>query len=247
MTEEKMSKVAVVTGSANGLGRALALFLASEGFVVAVHYRNSRKEALDVLAKVKKKSPESIVVCGDLTDEKTVEKIFSEIQRKLGRLDLLVNNVGDFIYKAFAKVTNAQFRDIVETNVYATCFCSKAVLPIMRKQKSGYIINIGTVGVDSLTVREKSTPYFMAKNAIYFLTKAMAWEEAANGIHVNMISPASLVEDIFDADQFPMGRSAKYEDVAKVLKFLISPAAYYINGANIEVAGAFIPGLAQGK
>ena len=113
----------------------------------------------------------------------------------------------------------------------------------MRKVKSGHIINIGTVGADGLTLRAKSTPYFMAKNALYYLTKMMAREEARHGIHVNMVSPASLVEDIFKAGDFPMGRSAKYSDVVKVINFLISPDAYYINGANIEVAGGFIPGV----
>ena len=76
-----------------------------------------------------------------------------------------------------------------------------------------------------------------------FLTKAMAWEEARHGIHVNMISPASLETDIFKPSDFPMGRSAKHEDVIGALKFLLSDDAAYVNGANIEVAGAFIPGI----
>ena len=242
-----MQKVAVVTGSAKGLGKDLALFLAKEGFTVVVHYRNSKKEALDVLESVKKKSPRSIVVCGDLIDEIKVKKIFKEIFVKLGRVDVLVNNVGDYLYKEFGKTTNSEFKNVIESNLYTSLLCSRAVLGEMRKNKSGHIINIGTVAAERLTIREKSTPYFMAKNALYYLTKMMAFEEAGAGVHVNIISPSSLVEDIFDKSDFPMGRSASYQDVANVLKFLISPAAYYINGANIEVAGAFVPGLVQGK
>src|SRR3989344_7665912 len=238
-----MQKVAVVTGSAKGLGKDLALFLAKEGFTVVVHYRNSKKEALDVLESVKKKSPRSIVVCGDLIDEIKVKKIFKEIFVKLGRVDVLVNNVGDYLYREFGKTTNEEFVNIVESNLYPSLFCARAALPYMRKSKSGHIVNIGTVGAERLTIREKSAPYFMAKNALYYLTKMMAWEEAKNGIHVNMISPASLVTDIFEASDFPMGRSAKYDDVVKALKFLLSKDADYINGANIEVAGAFIPGM----
>jgi len=237
-----MQKVAVVTGSAKGLGRVLALALAAE-FTIVVHYRKSKNEAEEVLRLVSEKSPKSIVVSGDLTDDEVVKKIFAEISNKLGRVDLLVNNVGDYLYEEFGKTTNEQFRDIVESNLYPSLFCSRAVLPDMRKQKAGHIINIGTVGAERLTIREKSTPYFMAKNALYYLTKMMAWEEAKNGIHVNMISPASLVTDIFEASDFPMGRSAKYDDVVKALKFLLSKDADYINGANIEVAGAFIPGM----
>src|SRR3990167_3990736 len=208
-----MQKVAVVTGSAKGLG------------------------------KKKKKSPRSITVSGDLTDEKQVKSMFDQISRVFGRVDLLVNNAGNFLYKEFSKTTNSEFRDVVESNIYSALFCSRAVLPKMRKQKSGHIINIGTVGADKIQILEKSTPYYMAKTALYSLTKIMAWEEAQNGIHVNMISPASLETDIFKAGDFPMGRSANYDDVVKVLKFLTGDDAYYINGANIEVAGGFIAGM----
>ena len=238
-----MNKVAVVTGSAKGFGRALVLALADYGYTAVVHYRKSRKEAEEVLRLVCKKSPDSIIVSGDLRKKKDVEKAFRDIITKLGRVDLLVNNVGNFIYKEFSKTSFDEFRDVVESNIYSTFLCSRAVLPLMRKQGSGHIINIGTVGVDSLIVREKSTPYFMAKNSLYYLTKAMAWEEAKYGIHVNMVSPASMETDIFKDSDFPMGRSAKYDDVIKVIKFLTSGDAYYINGANIEVAGGFIVGM----
>lgn len=238
-----MQKVAVVTGAAKGLGREIALFLAKEGYLLIIHYRKSLIEAKSALGEVRKMSPSSILVSGDLTSEKDVNMIFSEILKKYGQIDILINNVGNFIYKSFATTTNKEFRDILESNIYSTLFCSRAVLPIMRKQKSGHIINIGTVGAERLTLRGKSTPYFMAKNTLYYLTKAMAWEEAKNGVHVNMVSPASLKADIFKPKDFPMGRPAVYSDVVKVLKFLTSNDAYYINGANIEVAGAFIVGM----
>ena len=238
-----MQKVAVVTGSAKGLGKAIALSLVEGGFTAVIHFRKSKSDAEKLLNLVRKKSPKSIMVFGDLTDEKQVKLMFDQVYKTLGRVDLLVNNVGNFLYKEFSKTTNSEFKDIIESNLYSALFCSRAVLPQMRKQKSGYIINIGSVGAGTMTVTEKSTPYFMAKNALYSLTKIMAWEEAGYGIHINMISPASLETDIFKAEDFPMGRSANYDDVVKILKFLTSNDAYYINGANIEVAGAFIPGM----
>ena len=238
-----MQKVAVVTGSAKGLGKAIALSLAHDGFSVVVHFKKSKAEAEAVLGKIKKKSPRSFTVSGDLTDEKQVKSMFDKISKEFGRVDLLVNNVGNFLYKEFSKTTNSEFRDIIESNIYSALFCSREVLKMMRKQKSGYIINIGAVGADKIQILEKSTPYYMAKTALYSLTKIMAWEEAQNGIHVNMISPASIETDIFKAGDFPMGRSANYDDVVKVLKFLTGDDAYYINGANIEVAGAFISGM----
>lgn len=238
-----MQKVAVVTGSAKGLGKAIAFSLADDGFSVAVHYRKSKNDAKKVLDLILKKSPKSILVSGDVTDENQTKTIFDQIDKKFGRVDLLVNNVGNFLYKEFSKVTNSEFRDIIESNIYSALFCSREALKIMRQQKSGHIINIGAVGADKIQILEKSTPYYMAKTALYFLTKAMAHDEAKYGVHINMISPASLETDIFKASDFPMARSANYQDVIKVLKFLTSDDAYYINGANIEVAGAFIPGM----
>ncbi|MEK9146791.1 MAG: SDR family oxidoreductase [Patescibacteria group bacterium] len=236
-------KVAVVTGSSRGLGRALVLALAQEGYTVVVHFHKSIGEASEVLRQVRTKSPDSIKVHANLTDEKQVEVMFGEILAKVGRVDLLVNNVGNFLLREFAKTTNRQFRNILESNIYSTLFASRAVLPQMRKRKSGQIVNIGAVGAERIILRKRVVPYYLAKSGVYILTKVMASEEAKNGIKINMISPGSMALDIFKASDFPMGRSAKYTDVISALKFLISDEAKYISGANIEVAGAFIPGF----
>lgn len=238
-----MNKVAVVTGSAKGLGRAISLALADLGFTCVIHYRTSKKEALEVLKLVQKKTPDAIALSGDLRNEEEVNRLFGKIFKKFKKVDLLVNNVGNFVYRGFSKTTSTQIVDLLESNIYSALFCSRAVLPSMRKEKSGHIVNIGVVGADRLNLPEKSAPYFFSKNGVYILTKMMAHEEAKYGIHVNMISPASLETDIFKTNDFPMGRSASYEDVIKVLEFLISDKAYYINGANVEVAGGFIPGI----
>ncbi|KKR78373.1 MAG: Short-chain dehydrogenase/reductase SDR [Candidatus Curtissbacteria bacterium GW2011_GWA1_40_9] len=238
-----MTNIAVVTGAARGLGAYIVKSLASEGYTLVIHYKTSADDAKKILADIRKNSPDSIIVSADLTVENDVNKLFKNVISLYGRIDLLVNNVGNFLFKPFGKTSNSEFKDILESNIYSTILASRAVLPTMRKQGSGHIINIGAVGVERLIIRENSTPYFLAKTGIYVLTKAMAWEEAKHGIHVNMISPSSLKTDIFSASDFPMGRSAHYEDVYKVLAFLTSNDAYYINGANIEVSGAFVPGM----
>ncbi len=237
-----MDKVALVTGAAKGLGKNVAISLAKDGFSVAVHYKTSATEAKRVASEIGTVS-RSLVVCGDLTEEDDVKQVFDAVNNKFGRLDLLINNVGNFLYKEFGQTSNSEFRDVFESNIYSTLYCSRAAFKIMRNQKSGHVINIGSVGADKFTIREKSIPYFLAKNAVYVLTKAMAWEEARNGIHVNMVSPASMREDIFKKEDFPMGRAAMPKDVVSAIRFLISPEAYYINGANVEVAGGFVPGI----
>lgn len=240
-----MVKVAVVTGAAKGLGAEIARYLAKSGFIVVVHFNKSQIDAKKVLSEIQIVSPTSLIISADLTKESEVNKLFKKIGEKFGRLDLLVNNVGNFAFKPFNKTSNEEFRDIFESNVYSTLFCSREALKLMRRQKSGHIINIGAVGAERLIIRENSMPYFLGKTGVYILTKTMAWEEAGNGIHINMISPASMAADIFDKDDFPMGREAHYDDVISAIKFLTSSDAYYINGANIEVAGGFVPGMAK--
>ncbi|MDO8260693.1 MAG: SDR family oxidoreductase, partial [Candidatus Magasanikbacteria bacterium] len=213
------------------------------GYLVIVHFNKSKDEAKKLLGQIQVDSPGSSIISADLTSEDAVGLMFKTISEEYKSVDLLVNNVGNFLFKPFAKTTNGEFRDLLETNIYSTLYCSREALNMMRKQKSGHIINIGAVGAERLIIRENSMPYFLGKTGVYVLTKTMAWEEAKNGVHINMISPASLKTDIFDPSDFPMGREAKYEDVIKALSFLTSEAAYYINGANIEVSGGFVPGM----
>lgn len=238
-----MEKVAVVTGAARGLGAELARYFVRAGFSVVVHFNTSLKEAKTLLSEIQMDSSNSSMLSADLTSEADVKKMFAAIKKRYGRIDVLVNNVGNFVYKPFGKTTNSEFKDVLESNIYSTLYCSREALGLMRKQKSGHIINIGAVGAERLIIRENSTPYFLGKTGIYVLTKTMAWEEAKNNIHINMISPSSMVADIFSEDDFPMGREAKYKDVIDAVGFLTSEQAYYINGANLEVAGAFVPGM----
>lgn len=242
-----MNKVAVVTGGAKGLGAEICRYLAKNAYTVVVHFNKSQKEASELLTEIKADSPDSSILSSDLKDEAKVVEMFNQIGEKYGRLDLLVNNVGNFLFKPFGKTTNAEFRDLLESNIYTTLYCSREALKIMRKQKSGHIINIGAVGAERLILRENSMPYFLGKTGVYILTKTLAWEEAGHGVHVNMISPASMVADIFEPSDFPMGRPAKYEDVIAALTFLTSKEAYYINGANIEVSGGFVPGMEKNE
>lgn len=236
-------KVALVTGSAKGLGREIALALTDLGYVPIIHYNKSRDEAEKVVSEIGKKGIKTKAYSADLVNEEDAEKMVKKVFADFEAVDLLINNVGNFLYKDFAKTTNAEFRDMVESNIYPTLYLSRAVLPLMRKKKEGQIINIGAVGADRIVIRAKSTPYFIGKTGAFILTKIMAWEEAKYNVRINMVSPASLVEDIFKASDFPMGRSAKPEDVIQAIKFLISPENRYINGANIEVAGATVPGI----
>ena len=154
-----MEKVAVVTGASKGLGKAVALSLANEGYKVVVHFKDSVRDAELVVSEINKVS-EGFAASADLTSEKEVEEMFDKILGKFRRVDILVNNVGNFLYKKFGDTTNGEFRDVMESNIYSTLFCSRFALKLMRKQKSGHIVNIGAVGAERFTFRENSVPYF---------------------------------------------------------------------------------------
>lgn len=233
-------KVALVTGSAKGLGRAMAVSLAKEGAVVVVHYRSSRKEADATLAEVRRFSPKSIMVHGDVNSAAEISSMFRQIKSRFGRLDILINNVGDFIFKSISETSAGEFSNVIDSNLKAVFLCSLEALRMMRKQKSGHIINFGCVGADRITIREKTTPYYIAKTGVYMLSKAMAQSEARNGVRINTISPGVLETSVAK----PAGSVIiRHDDIINAMLFLLCSSSWKITGANIEVSGGWIPGL----
>ncbi len=233
-------KIAVITGSNRGLGRATAIELAKRGAIVVLNYRKSKAPAQKVLAEVRKFSPKSILIKADVTNEAEVKRMFAQIFRKFRRVDILINNVGNFTFKKIHEHKHSEFRDVIESNLYGTFLCSLAVLPKMRAQKYGKIINIGCAACDRITIREHTTPYYIAKTGVYMLTRAMAAEEAKHGIKINMVSPGILETSIVK-QKVPMGRLAKHKDIINAILFLLDESSSYIIGANIEVSGGWTP------
>ncbi|MBI3036403.1 SDR family oxidoreductase [Candidatus Woesearchaeota archaeon] len=234
-------KTVLVTGSAKGLGRATAISLAKEGAIVVVHYRSSRREAEATLAEVRRLSPKSILVHGDVTSASDVGNMFKQIKSKFGRLDILINNVGAFIFKPISETSVEEFSNVIDTNLKAAFLCSSEALIMMHKQKSGHIINFGCVGADRITIREKTTPYYIAKTGVYMLSKIMAQSEAKNGIRINTISPGVLETSVAK----PAGSVIiKHKDIINAILYLLCGSSEKITGANIEVSGGWIPGSA---
>lgn len=241
MEKQLAGKIVLVTGSGKNLGRYLAISLAKKGARVAVHYHHSHDEAEKTLSLIKKSSTGAIFQA-DLSQEKEVALLFRNIRKKLGPVDILVNLIGNFIYLPFSGTTFTKFKDVIESNLYSTFLCCRKVLPYMKKKKWGRIINFGCVAADSLTVRKNTTPYYIAKTGIIMLTKVLAYEYAKDGITVNSISPGILKTSVAKPPT-PTGGYAQFEDIENAVNFILSPASGYVNGANIEVAGGWRPGI----
>jgi len=186
---------------------------------------------------------EAFAVQADVTEPSKVQFLVDTVAERFGRLDILVNNVGEFRWRPVADSTVEEWKEVLASNLLSVFYLCKAALPILRKQRWGRIVNLGAVGAERAFGQATISAYASAKAAVVAFSRSLAIEEAKYGIHVNMISPASLDTAIFKSSDFPMGRSVRYDDVVKALLFLISADAYYINGANIEVAGGFILGV----
>ena len=233
MTVELADRLALVTGGGKGLGRQLAIELARAGATVIINYRSDKLAAEETLLLVQEFSASSRIIQADVTQPPEVDRLFESIRSDYGEVDILINNVGDFIFKPLMETSDSEFSVTVESNLHAAFFCSRRVLESMGPGY-GRIINIGAVGADRLLLRKRTAPYYIAKTGLFMLTKILSLE-CGEGTTVNMVSPGVLPNGIR-----PDGaRVVAYEDVTRAVLFLAGEDAKEVNGANIEVSGGW--------
>jgi NAD(P)-dependent dehydrogenase (short-subunit alcohol dehydrogenase family) len=231
-----------VTGAAKRSGRALALALAHAGADVAVHYQHSRRDAEQVVAQIESIGRRSTLVQVDLLDPPAVVAAFAAAAGLLGRLDILVNNVGTIVWKDFDELSPEEWRACIDGTLFVTLFASRAVLPFMRENHFGRIINILDADADALNPVPFATAYKIGKKAAFALTKTMALNEAAKGITCNAVSPGTLEDSGKKPplEQMPAGRYGRYSDIESAVLFLASDAAEYVTGAQLKVSGGYL-------
>ena len=242
-------KVAMVTGASRGIGKAIALGLAKEGCQLSVCARG-RGELEDTIRELRANGIEALGSALDVTNERAARQWFEETQRRLGAIDVLVNNVGGSRPGGNLSASNADWHQGFSLNFFSALELCQLVIPSMRENSRGCIINI-----TSIYGREWGGPmtYNAAKAAMISLSKQMAHEYAPHGIRVNSVAPGSILfpggswerrqrenpADIasFIKHELPAGRFGTPEEVANVVVFLASKKASWITGACINVDG----------
>ena len=241
-------EVAWVTGSSTGIGAASAVALARQGCRVAVHYNRSEDEAREVMEQITASGGDAMLVGGDVSDAGEVERMAREVEDHYGRLDVLVNNAGSLIERrSFSEMTEDLWDRVISVNLKSVFLCSKAVLPMMKRQGSGRIINMTSVAARN-GGGPGSAAYASAKGGVSTLTRAMAKDLVSDNILVNGVAPGVITTPFHDrftppdvrenmAAAIPMGREGTPEEVAGAVLFLASPWANYLVGEIIEVNG----------
>ncbi|MBR0118621.1 MAG: 3-oxoacyl-[Eubacterium sp.] len=239
------NKIAVVTGASRGIGAAIAKGMADEGAFVVVNYNGSQEKAEEVVSEIKAGGGDAVAVKCDVSDAAAAEAFIKDIVKEYGGIDILVNNAGINRDGLLMGMKEADFDDVLRTNLKGTYNCCRQVVRPMMKKRAGRIINMASVA--GVIGNAGQVNYAASKAGVIGLTKSVAKEVASRGITCNAIAPGFIKTDMTDAlpdsvkeeavGQIPLGRFGEPEDIAQMAVFLASDKAGYITGQVICVDG----------
>lgn len=241
-------KVALVTGASRGIGKQIAITLASEGYDVVVNYNGGEARAKAVCEECATHGSHAIAIKADISNFKEVEAMMNQIMETYGHLDCLVNNSGITKDTLLLRMNEEDFGSVIDVNLKGTFHCIKHVARIMMKQRSGTIINMASV--IGLIGNVGQANYAASKAGIIGLTKSVAKELAPRGIRCNAIAPGFIATEMTEVldekvktdilSAIPLKQYGSVEDVANMVVFLASEKSRYVTGQVINVDGGMV-------
>jgi 3-oxoacyl-[acyl-carrier protein] reductase len=240
------SKVALITGGARGIGRAVALDLASRGWSVAICYRTSAQQAAEVMDAVQQNGSKGLALQCDVSDPKAALEWVGRMHQEWGRIDALINGAGPYHRVSLLHETNEGWHSMFDNNLHPVFYLTRAVIPIMKERKWGRIVSFSMANAEQLIAQPQLTAHYISKIGLLALSRSFARLIAPDAITMNCVSPGfidsgSAPKEELDrmVKHIPAGYVGTVEDAVAAVRFLLSEEARYINGANIQLSGAW--------
>jgi len=239
-------KVALITGGAKGIGRAIGLALAEDGWSVALCYRTSEAAAEETGAALRERGARTLVVRRDVSDPAACKALVEETHETLGRIDALVNGAGPYVRTQILEATVEGWHAMLDNNLHPVFYLSQLVAPIMQAQGFGRILNFSMANADRMLAQPQLTGHYIAKSAILILTRTFAKALGPHGITVNALSPGFIDSGSAPSEELermvkliPAGYIGALSDAVSAARFLLSEEARYVNGANLQLSGGW--------